>query len=425
MYMPTLKKCYRYRLNPTPEQQRQFRQWAGCRRVVWNYFLQRRQEYYQTTGKTLSYVDMAKELTLLKQEPEFAFLADCDSQALQQVLKDLDRAYVHFFEKRARFPKRKSRKRTANAFRIPQRVVVVGSAVKLPKIGLVEIHLHRPIEGEIKSATFKQEAAGHWYVTFVCHFEMPDIEPTSVDNPVGIDLGLDDFASFSTGEKVKAPRFYRKSQKKLRRQHRKVSRRFNKAKAKQKEPQSKNYQKAKQGLARRYARARNQRNDFLHKLSTRTVKEHAVICIEDLDVASLAKTKLRGHSKSWYDAGAATFRRQLEYKVQWHFKRVVVVDKWFASSKRCSHCHKINKALTLWDTEWVCPVCQTHHDRNHNASVNIRDEGLRLLNAISSLEELTEGLSAVMPAEIASDSPRGAVIVETGKASREGRSPRL
>ena len=110
---------------------------------------------------------------------------------------------------------------------------------------------------------------------------MPDIEPTSCDNPVGIDLGLDDFASFSTGEKVKAPRFYRKSQQKLRRQARKVSRRFNKAKAKQKEPQSKNYCKAKQGLARRYARARNQRNDFLHKLSNRTVREHDVICIED------------------------------------------------------------------------------------------------------------------------------------------------
>src|SRR5260370_33416717 len=163
--MRTLQRCYKFRLRPTPEQECLFRQWAGCRRLVWNYFLQRRKDFYRQTGKTLSYARMCQELTLLKQHPDFAFLNDCDSQALQQVLKDLCTAYTHFFAGRARFPRRKSRRRTPNAFRIPQRVRIEGGSVCIPKVGLVELLLHRPIEGEIKSATIKQEPSGKWSIT--------------------------------------------------------------------------------------------------------------------------------------------------------------------------------------------------------------------------------------------------------------------
>src|SRR5690348_11917447 len=131
--MPTLQRCYKFRLRPAPEQEQVFRQWAGCRRLVWNHFLQRRQDHYRETGKSLSYAALSKELTALKQQPDSAFLADCNSQALQQVLKDLCAAYRNFFEGRARFPRRKSKKRTPNAFRIPQRVCVEGDDVFIPK----------------------------------------------------------------------------------------------------------------------------------------------------------------------------------------------------------------------------------------------------------------------------------------------------
>jgi putative transposase len=341
--MPTQIRCLQYRLNPTAEQERQFRQWAGRRRLVWNHFLKRRIDNYKATGKTLTHRAMAEELTRLKQDPDFAFLQACDSQALQQVLKDLDRAYVNFFQKRARFPKRKSRKRTRNTFRIPQRIVVVEAQVRLPKIGMVDIVLHRPLEDGGKSATFKQEATGHWHVSFVCHIQMPDVEPISMNNPVGIDLGLEEFVSLSTGQKEKAPRFYRKQQTKPGRAQKKVSRRFDPARSKRNEPQSRNYQKARNQQARLHAQVRQKRLDFLHKLTRRIVKEHDVIVIEDLDVAALATTKLRGHSKSWYDAAASTFRRLLAEKCEWHVKRLVVVDRWFASSKRCHVCHRLNK----------------------------------------------------------------------------------
>src|SRR5579859_3812991 len=191
--MPTLPRCYQFRLRPTPEQERQFRQWAGCRRLVWNYFRERRQAYYRETGKTLSFEEMCQELTPLKQHPDFTFLADCDSQALQQVLRDLCRAYVNFFEGRAKFPKRKSRKRTPHAFRIPQRVKIVDGCVFAPKAGLVAVVLHREMEGEIKSATIKQEPSGKWSITFVCHFEAPDVATSEPVCPVGLDAGLETF----------------------------------------------------------------------------------------------------------------------------------------------------------------------------------------------------------------------------------------
>jgi putative transposase len=225
----------------------------------------------------------------------------------------------------------------------------------------------------------KQEPTGHWFICFVSHFEIPDVEPVSCDNPVGMDMGLDNFVTLSTGEKVKAPRFHRKKQAKLRRDQRKVSRRFDKGKRDRHEPQSQNYQKARKKVACTHARIKRQRDDFLHKLSLRIVKSHDVIIIEDLDMASLAKTKLRGHAKSWYDAAASAFRRMLDYKAQWHNKRLVKVDRWFPSSKRCSHCGAIHQALTLSDREWKCAECGTIHDRDLNSSHNLLQEGLRLL----------------------------------------------
>lgn len=257
--MPTLQRCFKYRIRPTPEQEQQLRQWAGCRRLVWNYFLARRQDTYRETGKTLSLAAMCRELTLLKRHPDFVFLCECDSQALQQVLRDLHAAYLHFFEKRARFPKRKSRKKTANAFRIPQRVKPPeGGLVSLPKVGAVRILLHRPLEGVVKSATVKQEPSGKWTITFVTHFEAPAVATSPPQSPVGLDAGLESFVTTSEDEKTPPPRFYRKQERKLKQAQRRHSR---------KQKGSKNKAKARKQVAVVQAQTCNRRNDWLHKLS--------------------------------------------------------------------------------------------------------------------------------------------------------------
>ena len=362
-------KCYKYRLEPTPEQEHEFFRFSGCRRFVWNWALARKQAFYKETGKTLNYNSIAAELVILKKQPETAFLKGCHSQVLQQTLMDLEKSFVSFFEKRSRFPKFKSRKRTVHAFRIPQNVTVVDGRVSIPKIGLVKIRLHRLMEGNIKGATIKQEADGHWNITFVSHLELPD-SPLTCDSPVGIDAGLESFLTTDTGDKVKPPKFYRKSERKLKRLQRQLSRC---------QKISRNRAKAKRRVAIYHARVRNQRNDWLHKLSAKLVRLYDTICVEDLNIKGLVKTKL---AKSFSDAAISFFLRMLEYKVVPLYGQVVKVGRFFASSKTCSipDCrHK--QHLELSDRKWICECCGTLHDRDINAAINILVEGLRILAA--------------------------------------------
>jgi putative transposase len=193
-------KCFKYRLEPTKEQEETLLRFAGCRRFVWNWGLARKQEVYKSTGKSIGYNALAAELVALKKQAETAFLKECHSQVLQQTLMDL--------QKRSRLPRFKSRKRCFPAFRIPQNVSVVDDKVSIPKVGMVKGRFHRSLEGTVKSATAKQEMDGHWYVVFVSHIELPDIVSTG-ENPVGIDVGLTCFLTLDSGEKVEPPKFYR------------------------------------------------------------------------------------------------------------------------------------------------------------------------------------------------------------------------
>jgi putative transposase len=360
-------KCYKFRLKPTAEQEALFVQFAGCRRFVWNWALARKTAVYKETGKGINYNALAGELVALKKQPETAFLKESHSQVLQQTLMDLDKAFGAFFDKRARFPRFKSRKRSPHAFRFPQNVTIDGNSISVPKVGRVKAIIHRPTEGVLKSATIKQEA-GAWYVVFVSHVTLPDV-PVSCANPVGIDVGLESFVTLSDGEKVGyplkvgAPKFYRKAERKIARLSRQVSRC---------EKQSKRWQKARARLARFHATVANRRNDWLHKLSARLVSEHDTICIEDLNIKGLVKTKL---AKSFHDAALSTFLRQLEYKAQWNCGQVVKVGRFFPSSKTCHECGARVK-LSLSDREWLCGACGVLHDRDINAAVNILKEGL-------------------------------------------------
>jgi putative transposase len=362
-----LQRCYRFRLDPTAQQAQAFRQFAGCRRWVWNWALARKQAVYQATGARLSALFLMAELVQLKRQPDTAFLKDCDSQALQQTLRDLDRAFKNFFEKRAGKPSRKSRKRTLHAFRIPQRVTIEGACVPIPKIGQVKARIHRALAGTIKSATIKQAASGHWFVTFVSHFEKEETEPTA-NRPAGIDVGLETFAAFDNGVKVAPPRFYRQQERKLKRLHRRLS---------HCRKGSRNRSKARRRLAVGSAKVRNQRNDWLHKRSREIVRDHDTVCIEDLGLKGLARTKL---AKSFSDAAHGTFARMLLYKGLWYDCRVVKVDRFFASTKTCSGCgHR--QTLKLSERRWVCGKCRLAHDRDINAARNLLTEGLRTLAA--------------------------------------------
>jgi len=198
---------------------------------------------------------------------------------------------------------------------------------------------------------------------------MPDVALPAPDpaTAVGIDLGLKDFAVLSTGEKIAAPRFYRKGERKIRRAARTVSR---------KQRGSHNRDKARQRLARVHRRIAQQRQDFLHQLSTRLVREYDIICLEDLAVKALGRTNL---GKSIHDVGWGAFRRMLEYKALWQRQRIIVISRWYPSSKRCGYCGAVYADLTLAERTWTCATCQTTHDRDLNAAANIRAEGLLLL----------------------------------------------
>jgi putative transposase len=368
--MSVHQKAYRYRLLPTSEQEAVFVRWAGARCWTFNTFLARRIEHYKATAKTLYYNQMAGELTVLKRQPEMAWLRDCNAQSLQQALRDLDKAFSAFFARRSRFPRFKAKKRETPSFRLPAEVKLVDGYLYVPKIGLVAMVLHRPLAGTLKSATFKQDASGAWYVSLVVHFELPDTTPPlpAPERVVGLDLGLKELAVLSDGERVRAPKHYRRAERKLRR----LQRRFSRC-----QKGSKGREQARRAVARHQLKVANQRKDYLHKLSSRLVGQYDAIIVEDLAVASLAKTKL---GKSVLDAAWAQLRFQLTYKACWNHKHLIVIGRFFPSSRLCAACGAINGDLTLADRVWRCS-CGVTHDRDLNAARTIRDEGLRLLLA--------------------------------------------
>jgi putative transposase len=363
-------------MRPTKAQESILNRLAGARRWVWDWGLRRWKDYFEAHGKSIGLEPMSAELTALKQQPETAWLKEADSQSLQQTLKDLRRAFGNLFEERARYPKFKSRKRDPLRSRIPQRVEVADGKVYVPKVGQVRIHQSRPATEATKSATFRRAADGHWYVSLVVEFEMHDVALPPVDpsRVVGIDLGLKDCAVSSDGERIPAPKFFREGARKLRKAQRIVSRR---------KPGSNRKARARKEVARVHQKIADRRGDFLHKLTTDLVNHHGGLCIEDLSVEGLARTKL---AKSMLDASMGEFRGQVEYKSLWGRKHLSVIDRYFPSSRLHGECGEVNDRLTLADRTWTCG-CGAIIDRDLNAAVNIRDEGLRTL-AVGQTESL-------------------------------------
>jgi putative transposase len=363
-----LRKVHRFRMRPTKAQEARLYRMAGARRFVYNWALDRRKRYYAQYGKGISQKQLSSELTNLKGKPDTLWLREADSQMLQQALRDVEGAFEAFFDKRSRFPRFRSKKAGHYTFRIPQRVKVEEGEVYVPKVGWVRIRHSREVEGKTKSATFKRDATGDWYVALTTEFEMPNVEPPTPERPVGVDLGLKDLFVLSDGERVPAPRFARKADRKLKKAQKNLSR---------KKPGSRRREKAKHRVARVHRKVSNQRSDFLHKLTTDLARKYDCICVEDLSTKGLAKTKL---SRSVLDAAFGEFVRQVEYKARWNFKRSVKVGRFFPSTKLCSECGALNPNLRLSDRTWLCG-CGTQHDRDLNASRNILAEGMRELAA--------------------------------------------
>ena len=371
-------------MRPTKAQEDALYCMAGARRFVYNWALDRRKCYYAEHGEGISAKQLSAELTALKSAPETLWLKVADSQMLQQALRDVDCAYDAFIKRRSRFPKFRSKKAGHFTFRIPQRVRVVDGRVYVPKIGWVRIRESREVEGSAKSATFKRDATGSWYVALTTEFEMSDAEPPAPADPIGIDLGLKDLFVLSNGERVPAPKFARRAARMLRRAQNGLS---------GKKPGSHRREKAKRCVARVHRKVSSQRGDFLHKLTTDLVREYDCICVEDLSTKGLAKTKL---SRSVLDAAFGEFLRQVAYKAKWNLKRSVKVGRFFSSTKLCFACGAVNPHLTLSDRTWLCG-CGIQHDRDLNASKNILAEGLRLVAAGQAETENARGGPVRLP----------------------------
>ena len=372
-------KAYKFRIYPTEEQEIFFAKTFGCVRKVYNLMLDDRKKAYEEVKN-----DPSKKMTFptpAKYKKEFPFLKEVDSLALANAQLHLDKAYKNFFrDKSVGFPRFKSKKNPVQSYTTNNQkgtVALIDSKfIKVPKLkSLVRIRLHRQPKGMIKSATISRHASGKYYISLLCKEEISELPKT--DSAIGIDLGITDFAILSDGQKIDNHRFTSKMEKKLKREQRKLSKRALLAKNKGIPlSEAKNYQKQKRKVARLHEKVMNQRTDFLNKLSTEIIKNHDIICIEDLNV----KGMLRNHklARSISDVSWSSFVAKLQYKADWYGREIIKVDTWFPSSQICSECGHKDGKKSLDIREWTCPICHTHHDRDINASINILIEGLRI-----------------------------------------------
>lgn len=346
---------------------------------MYNRALDVKKSAYSETGKSVATNDLIKMIPAWKRDSETSWLAQVDSMALQQSIRDLDRAYKNFFRRvreggKPGFPKFKSRRHTRQSYRTNGGKVLDRNHIALPKLGTVRAKVSRPLQGRFMSVTVSLDAAGRYFATFLCT-DVPSKDAPATDREVGIDLGVKTLATLSDGTKIENPRGLERYERKLAREQRRLSRRKG---ARKSEKQSRRYLKQRKRVARIHAKIADARTDALHKVTTMLADENQVLCMEDLN----AKGMMKNHhlAKAVTDASFGEFARLLEYKCAERGRSFVKIGRFYPSSKTCSACGHRLDALPLSVRSWDCPACGAHHDRDVNAARNILTEGKRILS---------------------------------------------
>lgn len=370
--MPATVRAFRVRAYPNGAQIRILNQWYGSVRWLWNWSLDMRTKAYQRRKESLTSVAISRKLTKLKTVPKFSWLAKVPATCLTQCLRDQDRAFVNFFRRvkageTPGYPRFKARQMNGSLrFQDVSEVKWLGGVVSLPKLGSMKLAEKLPAVICPDTVTLKREADGRYYITFAATVEIALLPVTA--SVIGVDLGLKHLAVLSSGEKIENPRHLNNRLRYLRQQQRCLARR---------QKGSKRREQQRLRVARAHGTVANQRSYALHALTTRLIREHQIICIENLAVRNMIKhPRLARHIA---DAGWGEFRRMIEYKAKWYGRTVIAVDRWFPSSKTCSKCsHKLDE-LRLDVREWMCPKCGTVHDRDINAAQNLLVAGMHQL----------------------------------------------
>lgn len=365
-------KAYKYRLNPTESQRVFFEKSFGCTRFIYNWALDKRIKAYQEDKTRISWVDLCKQMTQLKKEEDTIWLQEVSNQSLQSSIRHLDSAFTRFFREKKGFPKFKSKRASRQSFQFVQQVEIdlANHRIKFPKAGWVKLFKNRTFDGKIGTVTVSKNAMGKYFVSILVDDgkELPERAPAKYDTTVGIDVGIKNFAVCSNGDTFTNPKFLEKAERRLK----VLQRRFSK-----KQKGSNRRERARRSLARQYERVRNQRNNFIHQVTARIVRENQTVVIEDLNVEGM----LQNHclAKHISSASWSEFFRQLQYKCEWQGKNLIRIGRFEPSSKMCL-CGYVNKDLKLKDREWTCPECGRHNDRDLLAAINIKRFGLQRQN---------------------------------------------